>query len=75
LTVKPAGELLANAMKEIEVGVGYNPSVFIGSEAKEAYYQNLIGLIGGLVKPEEAMEAIAAGTKKDQAAGYQLTRK
>ncbi|MGG0939347.1 extracellular solute-binding protein [Brevibacillus centrosporus] len=75
LTVKPAGELLANAMKEIEVGVGYNPSVFIGSEAKEAYYQNLIGLIGGLVKPQEAMEAIAAGTKKDQAAGYQLTRK
>ncbi|BCG60894.1 ABC transporter substrate-binding protein [Paenibacillus sp. URB8-2] len=74
LNVKPAGALLAGAIQSIKARSGYNPSVFIGSEAKEAYYQNLVGLVGGLVKPQEAMGKIAEGVKKDQEAGYQLTR-
>ncbi|GIO05840.1 putative ABC transporter extracellular-binding protein YurO [Brevibacillus reuszeri] len=75
MSIKPAGSLLAEAMSSIEKESGYNPSVFIGSEAKQAYYQNLTGLIGGLVKPKDAMDNIAAAAEKDVAAGYKLSRK
>lgn len=73
--VQPAGKILAQAVKDIESGSGYNPTVFIGVEAKEAYYQNLQGLIGGLVTPKQAMDNIEAGAQKDKAAGYKLTKK
>lgn len=75
MSIKPAGSLLAEAMSSIAAESGYNPSVFIGSEAKQAYYQNLTGLIGGLVKPQDAMDNIAAAAEKDVVAGYKLSRK
>lgn len=74
-SIEPAGKVLAQAIKDIEAGSGYNPSVFIGSEAKEAYYQNLQGLVGGLVSPKQAMDNIEAGAVKDKAAGYKLNKK
>lgn len=70
--IEPAGEVLKTAMKSIEDGSGYNPSVFMGVEAKEAYYQNLQGLVGGLVTPQEAMDNIEAGAEKDRANGFKL---
>lgn len=72
MSIEPAGEVLKSAMKQIEDGSGLNPSVFIGVEAKEAYYQNLQGLVGGLVTPQEAMENIEKGAEKDRANGFSL---
>lgn len=74
-SIEPVGKVLAQAIKDIEAGSGYNPTVFIGAEAKEAYYQNLQGLIGGLVTPKQAMDNIEAGAAKDKAAGYVLKKK
>ncbi|MCM3746982.1 extracellular solute-binding protein [Paenibacillus pasadenensis] len=74
-SIQPAGAVLAQAIKDIENGFGYNPTVFIGPEAKEAYYQNLQGLLGGLVTPKQAMDNIEAGAVKDRAAGYQVKKK
>jgi raffinose/stachyose/melibiose transport system substrate-binding protein len=71
-SIKPVGDVLKSAMKSIEDGSGYNPSVFMGVEAKEAYYQNLQGLVGGLVTPQEAMENIEKGAEKDRANGFSL---
>ncbi|MNI28423.1 Multiple sugar-binding protein precursor [compost metagenome] len=72
--IEPAGKVLAQAIKDIAGGFGYNPTVFIGTEAKEAYYQNLQGLVGGLVTPKQAMDNIEAGAVKDRATGYQLKK-
>jgi raffinose/stachyose/melibiose transport system substrate-binding protein len=72
MSIKPAGAILEKAMKDIENGSGYNPSVFIGPETKEAYYQNLQGIIAGLVTPQEAMDNIEAAAQKDREAGYKL---
>lgn len=72
MDIEPVGEVLKTAMKSIEEGSGYNPSVFIGVEAKEAYYQNLQGLVGGLVTPQEAMDNIEKGAEKDRANGFSL---
>lgn len=71
-SIEPVGEVLKSAMKSIEDGSGYNPSVFMGVEAKEAYYQNLQGLVGGLVTPQEAMANIEKGAEKDRANGFSL---
>lgn len=73
--MEPVGEVLKTAMKNIENGSGYNPSVFMGVEAKEAYYQNLQGLVGGLITPQEAMDNIEAGAEKDRAGGFKLNKK
>ncbi|MDN3015605.1 extracellular solute-binding protein [Paenibacillus sp. BSR1-1] len=73
--IEPAGEVLKTSMKNIENGSGYNPSVFMGVEAKEAYYQNLQGLVGGLTKPKEAMDNIEAAAEKDRAEGFKLNKK
>lgn len=73
--MEPVGEVLKTAMKNIENGSGYNPSVFMGVEAKEAYYQNLQGLVGGLITPQEAMDNIAAGAEKDRAEGFKLNKR
>lgn len=70
--IEPVGDVLKTAMKSIEDGSGYNPSVFMGVEAKEAYYQNLQGLVGGLVTPQEAMDNIEKGAEKDRANGFSL---
>ncbi|WNR46042.1 ABC transporter substrate-binding protein [Paenibacillus roseipurpureus] len=70
----PVGKLLQQAIKSIEQGAAYNPSVFIGAETKSAYYQNLQGIIGGLVKPKDAMANIQAGADKDASAGFKLTK-
>ncbi|OLS40795.1 ABC transporter substrate-binding protein [Bacillus sp. MRMR6] len=72
INIEPVGEVLKTAMKSIEEGSGYNPSVFIGVEAKEAYYQNLQGLVGGLITPQEAMDNIEKGAEKDRANGFSL---
>jgi raffinose/stachyose/melibiose transport system substrate-binding protein len=73
MSITPAGAILEKAMKDIENGSGYNPSVFIGPETKEAYYQNLQGIVGGLVTPEQAMDNIEAAAEKDRAAGFKLS--
>ncbi|WP_026572852.1 ABC transporter substrate-binding protein [Bacillus sp. UNC438CL73TsuS30] len=72
--IEPVGDVLKTSMKEIADGSGYNPSVFIGVEAKEAYYQNLQGLVGGLISPKEAMNNIEAAAEKDRAAGFKLNK-
>lgn len=71
----PVGQLLQQAMKAVEQGSGYNPAVFIGPEAKEAYFQNLQGIVGGLTTPKEAADKIQQGKEKDTAAGYKITKK
>ncbi|SDO32952.1 raffinose/stachyose/melibiose transport system substrate-binding protein [Paenibacillus sp. yr247] len=75
-TLKPAGSILAEAVKNISDGSAYNPAynptVFIGNSTKEAYLQNLQGVIGGLISPQEAMNNIEAGNKKDRAEGFKL---
>lgn len=75
LDTQPAGQILAEAVKSTETDSAYNPSVFIGVEAKEAYYQNLQALVGGLVSPEQAMDNIEAGAAKDREDGFKLTKK
>ncbi|WP_159882040.1 ABC transporter substrate-binding protein [Paenibacillus puerhi] len=72
---EPAGQLLKQVMKAVEQGSGYNPAVFIGPETKEAYFQNLQGIVGGLTTPKEAADKIQAGKDKDTAAGYKITKK
>lgn len=72
MDIEPVGEVLKSAMRSTEEGSGYNPSVFIGVEAKEAYYQNLQGLVGGLITPQEAMDNIEKGAEKDRENGYSL---
>lgn len=57
--------LLQTAKDAISEGAGRNPSVFIGTETKNAYFQNLQGLIAGLGTPEEAAENIQEGQNKD----------
>jgi raffinose/stachyose/melibiose transport system substrate-binding protein len=75
-TLKPTGPILAETVKNISNGSdynpAYNPTVFIGNAAKEAYLQNLQGVIGGLVSPQEAMNNIEAGNKKDRDEGFKL---
>ncbi|TDL32770.1 extracellular solute-binding protein [Jeotgalibacillus sp. S-D1] len=67
--VEPAGDVLNDASQELEQGSSYNPSVFIGVETKEAYFQNLQGLVGGLVTPGEAMNNIEAEAEKERSEG------
>jgi len=38
--------------------VGYNPSVVIPGSVKEVYYENIVGLIGLMVTPEQACKNI-----------------
>jgi len=59
---------LLQAAKEAVSGVaGRNPSVFIGTETKNAYFQNLQGIVAGIVTPEEAAANIQEGQDKDLA--------
>ncbi|GAA0133354.1 extracellular solute-binding protein [Paenibacillus sp. YSY-4.3] len=74
-SIQPAGQLLEQAMKAVEQDSGYNPAVFIGPETKEAYFQNLQGVVGGLTSPLEAAKKIQEGKEKDTAAGYKITKK
>ncbi len=64
----PVNPLLDKGIKSIVDGSGFNPSVFMGAETTEAYYQNLTGVIGGMVSPKEAMSNIEASAAKDRAA-------
>lgn len=66
LEAKPVSKLLEQSIRSIEKGSGYNPSVFMGVEAKEAYYQNLTGIVGGLLTPQKAMDNIEAAAEKDR---------
>lgn len=72
--IKPVGAILETAIKSMDVGSGYNPSVFIGVQTKEAYYQNLQGILGGLVSPEEAMNNIEKAAELDREAGFDLNK-
>ncbi|MBO0603372.1 extracellular solute-binding protein [Sporosarcina sp. E16_3] len=72
--MEPAGEALKTAMNFAKEGTGYNPSVFMGVDAKEAYFQNLQGLIGGLITAEEALDGIEIGAEKDRANGFKLKK-
>lgn len=73
--IEPVNEVLKSAMNDVEEGTGYNLSVFMGVEAKEAYFQNLQGLVGGLITPEEALKGIEAGAEKDRQSGFKLYKK
>jgi raffinose/stachyose/melibiose transport system substrate-binding protein len=72
--IKPSGAILDSAIQSMEVGSGYNPSVFIGVQTKEAYYQNLQGILGGLISAEEAMNNIEAAAEIDRKAGFNLSK-
>lgn len=72
--LQPVGELLQSAVKRTENGFGYNPSVFIGREAQEAYYQNITGILAELVEPKEAMDNTEAGAEKDRDAGFSISK-
>ncbi len=74
MDVEPVGNVLRAAAIDVADGSGYNPSVFIGVETGEAYFQNLQGLVGGLTTPEEAMNAIEEAAQEDKANGFQLKR-
>ncbi len=63
----PVNPLLAKGIKSIADGSGFNPSVFLGPATEEAFNQNLIGIIGGLVSTEDAMNNIEAAAQKDKA--------
>ncbi|ARK30136.1 ABC transporter substrate-binding protein [Halalkalibacter krulwichiae] len=71
---EPAGDVLKSAAVDVEDGSGYNPSVFIGVETGESYFQNLQGLVGGLISAQEAMNNIEEGAQKDKENGFQLNR-
>ncbi|MBS4208245.1 extracellular solute-binding protein [Bacillus sp. FJAT-50079] len=75
MDIQAAGNILNQAIEDVKEGSGYNPTVFIGTEAKEAYYQNLQGVVGGLISPQEAMDNIEAGAEKDRANGHKLNKK
>ncbi len=62
----PVNDLLEEAMNSISEGSGFNPSVFIGVHAKEVFFQNLQGVIGGIATPQEAMGNIEKGAEKDR---------
>ncbi|MFC0471403.1 ABC transporter substrate-binding protein [Halalkalibacter kiskunsagensis] len=72
--VEPVGDVLKSAAEDVKDGSGYNPSVFIGVETGESYFQNLQGLVGGLISPQEAMDNIEQGAQKDKEKGFQLKR-
>ncbi|WP_413374994.1 ABC transporter substrate-binding protein [Alkalihalobacillus sp. 1P02AB] len=74
MDVVPAGNVLKTAANDVQDGSGYNPSVFIGVETGESYFQNLQGLVGGLISPQAAMDNIEEGAKKDKEKGFQLRR-
>jgi len=74
-SVEPAGQLLKQAMQAVDKDSGYNPAVFVGPETKEAYFQNLQGIVGALTSPKEAADRIQIGKDKDVAAGYKITKK
>ncbi|UCZ52882.1 extracellular solute-binding protein [Bacillus shivajii] len=74
MDVEPVGDVLRDAAIDVADGSGYNPSVFIGVETGEAYFQNLQGLVGDLTTPEEAMNAIEEAAQADKANGFQLKR-
>jgi len=58
--------ILRDAIASISGGAGFNPSVFIGHETRTAYFQNLQGLLAGLITPLEAMENIQVGQDLDR---------
>jgi raffinose/stachyose/melibiose transport system substrate-binding protein len=74
MSIKPNNVNMDQSLKSIANGSGYNPSVYIGVSAKDAYYQNLQGLVAGLITPKQAMDNIQAGAEKDRAAGFKLTK-
>lgn len=74
LSVTPAGPILGQFIKDIASGSGYNPSLFLGASTKEAYFQNIQGLLGELVSPKDAMDNIEAGAQKDRDNGFKLTK-
>jgi len=59
---------LQAAKEAISGAAGRNPSVFIKTETKNAYFQNLQGIVAGIVTPEEAAANIQEGQDKDLAA-------
>lgn len=70
----PAGSMLAEMIDKIEGGQGHHPTINMGNEAKEAFIQNIPGIIGGLVTPEEAMANIEVGKQKDIEKGFSLKK-
>lgn len=74
MEVTPVGEVLKQAVENVETDSGYNPSVFVGVETSEAYFQSLQGLVGGLISPEEAMDQIEEAAQKDKENGFELVR-
>lgn len=63
--IKVKSPLLQTAKDAIAAGAGRNPSVFIGTETKNAYFQNLQGIVAGIVTPEDAAANIQQGQDKD----------
>src|SRR5690606_7206765 len=70
--VIPASPMLTQMVAAIKSGSGYNPTVFVGNNVKEVYLQNLQGILGGLVSPQDAAKNIEEARLKDVAEGFQL---
>jgi raffinose/stachyose/melibiose transport system substrate-binding protein len=70
--VIPVSPMLGEMVAAIKGGSGYNPTVFIGNNTKEVYLQNLQGILGGLVSPQEAAKNIEEARLKDVAEGFKL---
>jgi len=68
----PASPMMAAMVDALKNGTGYNPTVYIGNNTKEAYLQSLQGLIGGMITPQEAMKNTEEGRLKDVAEGFKL---
>lgn len=67
--VKVKTELLQTSKDMIAEGAGRNPSAFIATETKNAYFQNIQGVLAGIVTAQEACENIQVGQDKDLAEG------
>lgn len=67
--VKVKTELLQTSKDMIAEGAGRNPSAFIPTDTKNAYFQNIQGILAGIVTAEEAGQNIQDGQDKDLQAG------
>ena len=71
-TIVPEGKLEGDpvaleAVKAMEGGAGFNPSVYTTANEKTAYYESNQAVLTGLKTPEEAVKAIQAAKEADDA--------
>lgn len=56
----PLDPWIQDAVDKLKEGAGFNPSVYVSAEAKDAWYQAVQGIITGSTSPQEAMAGVQA---------------